>query len=354
MAIQSTVATGTSSGSLRDDFKTPFHIDFRAIAGGTICALGVWVLLYALGLAIGLTSIDPDDAGSLRGSSIFTGIWGVVVPLIALFVGGFVASRSSGLVNRIGGALHGVIVWGLTALIGVWMVGRLFSAVIGGAVDVGSSAVHAGSEMLPSAAEVGSAASSLGIDAESALAPVNARLRAEGKPAVTAEQLRAATADVVKSAATTGELDRAKIEAALADRTALSRTDAKEVAQRIEAQLAAASDRVSQVAKDVGRSSLQVAETTGKALWGLFGALLLGLLAALAGGVSGVTDDQIFWARESSQTGAAHPDDGARRGSQAIASGLPPTVAMELLRGEVAQLRSELRLVIGNEARPAR
>lgn len=342
MANRSTAVLENPSGSFRDDLKTPFQINFRAVAGGTICALGIWVLLYALGLAIGLTSIDPDDAGSLRGSSIFTGIWGVIVPLIALFGGAFVASRASGPMNRTGGALHGVIVWALSALIGVWLVGRLFSAVIGGAVDLGSTAVQAGSEMLPSAGEASSAARGLGIDADDALAPVNGRLRAEGKPAVTAEQLRAATGDIVSDAVRTGELDRQTIVTALADKTSLSRADAQEVAQRIEAQLAAARGRVSEVAQDVGRGSLQVAETTGKALWGLFAALLLGLIASMAGGVLGVTDDQVFWARVSENTGTAQGDE--RRAS--TSSGMPP-VTVDLLRSELAELRSELRQAVG-------
>ncbi len=351
MATRTIVAPDhSSSGSLRDDLGTPFRINFRAIAGGTICALGIWVLLYSLGLAIGLTSIDPDDAGSLEGSSIFTGIWGVVVPLIALFVGAFVASRSSGPMNRLGGGLHGMIVWALTALIGVWMVGRLFSAVVGGAVDVGSTAVQAGSEMLPSAGEASSAARGFGIDAEDALAPVNSRLRAEGKPAVTAEQLRSATGAIVQDAVTTGQVNRETIVAALADKTSLSRADAQDVAQRIEAQLAAARARVSEVAQDVGRGSLQVAETTGKAFWGLFGALLLGLLASMAGGMLGVTDDQMFWARASADAGAGQEDDGPRRASS-TPSGLAPEVAIDLMRSEVAQLRTELRQAIGDGGR---
>ena len=348
MATRTTIAPGLSSGSLRDDLGTPFHINFRAIAGGTICALGIWVLLYALGLAIGLTSIDPDDAGSLRGSSIFTGIWGVVVPLIALFGGAFVASRSSGPINRVGGGLQGLIVWGLTALIGVWMVGRLFSAVIGGAVDVGSTAVQAGAGILPSAAEASSAARTFGIDADDALGPVNGRLRAEGKPAVTAEQLRAATADIVNDAVRTGGLSRETIVAALADKTSLSQADAQDVAQRIEAQLAAARGRLGEVARDVGRGSLQVAETTGKAFWGLFAALLLGLLASIAGGMLGVTDDQIFWARMSADTPAAYEEEGTPRATPPTAPGLPPDVSTDLLRSELAQLRSELRQAIGH------
>src|SRR5690349_15272686 len=91
----------------------PVHLSWGAIFGGAVAALSVWALLYALGLAFGLSAVDPRNPGSLRASGIFTGIWSLVTPIIALFVGGAVASRGAGIVTRAGGALHGLVVWGL-------------------------------------------------------------------------------------------------------------------------------------------------------------------------------------------------------------------------------------------------
>jgi hypothetical protein len=66
-----------------------------AIFAGAVAALASWALLVSLGLAIGL-STAKGGAESLRASGIFTGIWGAISPLIALFVGGLVAGRASG------------------------------------------------------------------------------------------------------------------------------------------------------------------------------------------------------------------------------------------------------------------
>src|SRR5262245_17914484 len=75
------------------------RIRWGAVFGGAIAALGVWALLYAFGLAIGLSTVDPHE-GNVRGAGIFTGIWSIVAPLIALFVGGLVASRGSDAMTR--------------------------------------------------------------------------------------------------------------------------------------------------------------------------------------------------------------------------------------------------------------
>src|SRR5207248_11519006 len=83
------------------------RLSWGAIFGGTFVALGIWILLYAFGLAAGLTAVDPNNPGSARGAGIFTGVWGLIAPLVALFVGGFVASRSAGIFDRFAGGIHG-------------------------------------------------------------------------------------------------------------------------------------------------------------------------------------------------------------------------------------------------------
>src|SRR3954462_9804860 len=81
----------------------PIKLSWSAIFGGVVAALGIWALLYALGLALGLSAIDPNNPESAKPSGIFTGIWSLVVPLIALFIGGMVAGRGAGLIHRGGG-----------------------------------------------------------------------------------------------------------------------------------------------------------------------------------------------------------------------------------------------------------
>jgi hypothetical protein len=249
-------------------------------------------LLYAFGLAVGLSSLDPAHPRSLRSSGIFTGVWALIAPLIALFVGGWVAGRGSSIITRGHGATHGLVMWGLTTLLGASMVAVVMSAIVGGAFSVGKAAVSAGGSAIGAAATgSGGAARWLGIDADDALGPINQRLSAEGKPTITAEQLQAGTRDVVQTAVREGRFDRETLIASIVGNTGLSRAEAEEIGDRIQAQYQGASaqmkGRLAAAAQKAEVGALKAGDATGKALWGVFGALLLGLIAAIAGGAVG-------------------------------------------------------------------
>src|SRR4051812_13439462 len=223
---------------------------------------------------------------------MFTGIWALIAPLIALFVGGWVAGRGSSIVSRGQGATHGLVMWGLTTVLGASIVAMVMSAVVGGVVSAGKTVVSAGGSAIGSVASgSGNAASSLGIDANDALGPINERLRAEGKPTITAEQLQAGTRDVAQTALQQGRLDRETLVAALGQNTGLSRADAEQIGDRIEAQYQGASAQVQgglhAAAEKAEAGALKAGDVTGKAFWGVFGALLMGLIAAVAGGAAG-------------------------------------------------------------------
>ena len=282
----------------------PPRVSWGAIFAGAVAALGVWVMLYALGLALGLSSLDPRDPSTLKSSGAFTGIWGIITPLVALFVGGMVAGRAAGIVTKLGGAIHGLVVWGLTTLAGGLLLVNLLAALVGGVAAVGKTAVQAGTGVAIGAAQttdqLGRAAGGFGLDVDDTLRPINQRLQAEGKPTISAEQLRAATNDVVQQGWKQGHVDRALLIGSIARNTALSRADAEQVATRVESQLNAAranlGERVSDAAQSVQTGALQAAERTGKAFWAIFGALLLGLASSIVGATAGVSKRQRFWA----------------------------------------------------------
>lgn len=276
----------------------PIHMSWSAIFAGAVTALGLWILLYALGLALGLSSINPLDAGSAKSSGIFTGIWSLVSPLIALFVGGIVAGRGSGVSIRGSGALHGMVVWSLTTIVGLWLVGSAVSSLAGGLFSVGKTAVTAtGATVAAGASQaggVGQLAQKFGLDADDALRPVNERLAREGKPAVTAAQLEAVTKDVVNTSVQQGRLDRELLVESLAQNTALSRADTEQIADRAEAQFTQFQDKMGQAAQSVQTGALKAADATGKAFWGVFGALFLGLVSAILGGGLGANRNARF------------------------------------------------------------
>ncbi len=276
---------------------TPFKLSWSAILGGAFVALGVWILLYSLGLALGLSSVDPQDPGSARSAGIGTGIWSLIAPLIALFVGGYVASRTAGVVDKQGGALHGAVLWGLTTLAGTILMGMALSSLMGAVFSVGKSAAGAaGSAVVGAASQGDNAAQAFGLNADDALAPINQRLRQEGKPAITADQLQAATKDVVGTAVRTGNIDRNVLVSSIAENTKLSRQDAEEVATRVEQQFNQTKGQVGQKAEQVGQQvqqgALQAADKSGRVFWGIFGALLLGLVSSVLGATVGVSRRQ--------------------------------------------------------------
>jgi hypothetical protein len=268
------------------------RLSWGAIFGGAVTALGLWILLYVFGLAVGLSSLDPANPHSARSSGIFTGVWALIAPLIALFVGGWVAGRGSSIFTRGQGASHGLVMWGLTTLLGASMVAVVMSAVVGGAVSVGKAAVSAGGGAIGAAVSGANGATKwLGIDANDALGPINERLRAEGKPTITGEQLEAGTRDVAQTAIRQGRVDREALLAAIVQNTGLSRADAEEIGDRVQAQYQGAAaqvqNRLHSAAQKAEVGALKAGDITGKAFWGVFGALLMGLIAAVAGGAAG-------------------------------------------------------------------
>ncbi|EPX58816.1 hypothetical protein D187_003531 [Cystobacter fuscus DSM 2262] len=273
--------------------SAPVNVRWGAIFAGTVTALGLWALLYTLGLALGLSSINPADAGSAKSSGVFTGIWGLLSPLIALFVGGIVAGRGAGVMSRSSGGMHGLVMWGLTTLVGIWLLSNVVSSVAGGLFSVGKTAVQAtGAAVTAGASQAGNLeglARSFGLDANDALRPINERLAAEGKPTVTAEQLEAATRDVVGTAVRERQIDRQSLLLAITSNTDLSRSDAQEVAIRVENQFNAFQDKAGQAAQNIQTGALKAADTTGKVFWGVFGAMFLGLVSAILGGMVGMS-----------------------------------------------------------------
>ncbi len=257
----------------------PMKLSWSAIFGGVVAGLGIWALLYALGLALGLSAINPDNPESARPSGVFGGIWGIVVPLIALFVGGAIAGRGAGMIHRAGGAIHGLVMWGVTTVVGAFLVGNLLTSALGGVVSLGSGAVRTGGTL------INQRGGAFGFNADEAIAPINERLQAEGKPAITAEQLRGATRDVVSSAVRDGRVDRETLISSIESETALSRQDAEELAGRVQTQWDTAR-------QNVQTGALQAADATGKAFWGVFAALFLGMISAVLGGLFGVTRRQ--------------------------------------------------------------
>src|SRR3954469_23819351 len=257
-----------------------FHLRWSAIIGGGVVTLGVWILLHTLGMAIGLTAVDPNNPGSVKGAGIGTGIWSVVVPLIALFTGGWVAARTAGPLTRTTGIIHGAVVWGLTTIAGVFIVTAVLGSAVRAGFKLGGAALS--SDAVSSAGA--NVAEALGLGTGDLLGPVNARLENRGLPPLTPQQLEQIGSDLRNTGLQEGHLDRQALAESLSRNTDLP----PNVVVQLTNELANdASARATAAKQQVQTGALKAADALGKAMWGVFLSLLLGLVSAVAGAILG-------------------------------------------------------------------
>jgi hypothetical protein len=86
------------------------RVSWGAILAGAFIALAVFILLGALGTALGITVADRVEDESL---AMGAGIWAAAALLIALFVGGIVVSRCTVGETKMEAVLYGGILWGV-------------------------------------------------------------------------------------------------------------------------------------------------------------------------------------------------------------------------------------------------
>lgn len=110
------------------------EVSWKAGWAGTITALSVATILWALSLAIIALTMGPS-AASLKGAAIAAWICLIATIIVGNFFGGMVASWVRGSVTRGGGLLHGFISWALTFVLGVLFGAFLMRGLILSAVN---------------------------------------------------------------------------------------------------------------------------------------------------------------------------------------------------------------------------
>lgn len=111
------------------------HVSWGAILAGTVVVLVVQLTLAMLGLGLGLYAMEPGE-GLTAGLGIGAMIWWVISAIVGLFLGGWVASRLSGIQTKTDGMLHGFVTWGLASLVTVYLLTTTVGAFIGGGMSL--------------------------------------------------------------------------------------------------------------------------------------------------------------------------------------------------------------------------
>ena len=292
---------------------TGFRLSWGAIFAGFVTATVIHITLSLLGIAIGFTTWDVGDPA--RDLGVGVGIWTGISALIALFVGGLTTGRLAGVLTRGDGALHGVIMWGISTLVNLWLLASGAGIILGGAFGLVQSTVGAAAGGIASgvgqlgAAAVGQAGN---LDLARLQTELEAALRETGVPELQPESIRADIQDVRGSTATgasnqalaseissmvqqrAGQVDREAVINVVVARTGMSRAEAERVATRVESaanaarsQLAAGANQAQQTATDAAGVAT---DAVGKAAWWALLAMGLGVAAAAFGAATTARD----------------------------------------------------------------
>jgi hypothetical protein len=134
---------------------TNYHDQVRwgPIVAGLVVAISTQLVLSAFGAAIGLSSIGGSGSprSDAAGVGVGVGIWAIISLLISLFVGGWVAARTSGRISRNASILNGVILWASMLALSAWL---LSSGVAGAFGVAASTASNLAEQALPPNAAV--------------------------------------------------------------------------------------------------------------------------------------------------------------------------------------------------------
>ncbi len=311
------------------------HVSWGAILLGLIVAVAVQILLGLLGLGLGLTIVDPSDPmGGIGAWGIATSVYVVVVQVLSLLVGGYIAARLAPARTDQSAMFHGLSIWALATIIMVWVgsttVGLAMSGLSGAVSAVGSATVQVVQTILPEDISLPD------VDFQDLPEPVRATLRENGITAANfRRELRGAYRDVVSReqeqrlvqrlqqaidrilqnpTAAPEAVDRAiddvfgrdgifsqddlnEMENSLQRRLNLSDQEVQQITSQVQQAVEQTREAVKEGVQAAQQQAIEAAEATSDtiasiALW-LFFANLLALVAAVFGGRAGEVKDTV-------------------------------------------------------------
>ncbi len=208
------------------------RVSWGAIFAGVVIAVAVQLLLGILGTGIGLSMVDPVEGTTpgATGFGIGAGLYWLLTTVVALGAGGFAATWLSGATERFDALIHGLVVWGVTLILTLYLLTSAVGGIIGGAFrTVGAVAGAAGSTVGAAAPQVASIA---GVDRNDVRAEAAQYLSdAPADPALmTPEQAQAEIAKQLP-ALTRGGVEGARAESRIVDVVAAQRKISRPEAQ---------------------------------------------------------------------------------------------------------------------------
>lgn len=119
-------------------------VSWGAIIAGAIVAVSTVISLGFLGAGIGLWAVEPGgDPDSISGMATTGAVYLVIAQLVALFVGGYLASRMSAAWDKQNAIMHGVVVWALATIASIWLAASAVSSIFYTSVSLVKGAASA-------------------------------------------------------------------------------------------------------------------------------------------------------------------------------------------------------------------
>ena len=273
------MASPTTTALVTEQANT--GVSWDAVAAGAVAATAFTVLLVAFGAGLGFSAVSPwSDSGlSAAGFRTATGIYLVLISIMASAIGGYMAAR---LRTRFVGlhdnevffrdSAHGFIAWAFATVLTATALGAALTHIANGATaGLTTSGSASSAQSNPQAVYVDKlfrSANPSAPDAATAPAPQNAPNAATSR----AEVLRLWTADFAQNKDLTPD-DRAYVARLVAAQTGLSQDDAQK--------------RVDQVVTEEKSALDQARRGAAKLSFWLTAALLFGAFAASLAAVEG-------------------------------------------------------------------
>jgi len=111
------------------------RVSWGGVWGGVLVAVGLLLLLAALGVAVGITATEPAQTDPAK-LGTGAGIWAGVSLLIALFVGGMVSTRIGAIFDGTTGFFEGALVWVVSVLLMGYLAASGIGSLAGGAFSM--------------------------------------------------------------------------------------------------------------------------------------------------------------------------------------------------------------------------
>ncbi len=109
------------------------RVQWAPVITGVLCAIAAQIVLGLFGAAFGFVSVPADN----RGVAILAGIWALVTPIVASFIGAYVAVRIAADRLESSAFLHGALVWCIGLIAGALFI---TGSIASGAMTAGTAA----------------------------------------------------------------------------------------------------------------------------------------------------------------------------------------------------------------------